>query len=81
VIRGMIQRASGKEALESTLQQIYFDANGLPQILRQGQARMGVSGEGVFGMSFRGCWVMSDLGVFLGLVDWLRYGYDIHGPL
>jgi len=66
VIRGMIQRASGKEALESTLQQIYFDANGLPQILRQGQARMGVSGEGVFGMSFRGCWVMSDLGVFSG---------------
>lgn len=26
----------------------------------------GVSGEGVFGMSFRGCWVMSDLGVFSG---------------
>jgi len=66
VIRGMIQRASGKEALESTLQQIYFDANGLPQILRQGQARMGVRYEFP--------WMLGDVrpwGV-LGLVDWLR---------
>lgn len=66
MIRGMIQRASGKEALESTLQQIYFDANGLPQILRQGQARMGVRYEFP--------WMLGDVrpwGV-LGLVDWLR---------
>jgi len=68
VIRGMIQRASGKEALESTLQQIYFDANGLPQ----GQARMGCIWGGSFRYEFP--WMLGDVrpwGV-LGLVDWLR---------
>jgi len=60
VIRGMIQRASGKE-LSSPPCSKYIS-------MRMDYLKYCVKDkhEWVFGMSFRGCWVMSDLGVFSG---------------
>lgn len=67
MIRGMIQRASGKEALESTLQQIFR--------CEWTTSRTSTNGC-IWGGSFRYefPWMLGDVrpwGV-LGLVDWLR---------